>query len=287
MPERMNVAVTGSSGKVGRAAVRALKAAGHPVTCLDIVAHIDHPRTIRVDCSDFGSVMGALSGVDTISGRPDAVIHLAGIPQPGPAPDHVIFDNNTAATYNVFSACARLGIARVVWASSETILGLPFDTPPDYAPLTEAHPDRPAWSYALSKQLGETMADSFLRWHPTMSILSLRFSNVYDGRDYDAIAGIQARPETRKWNLWGYVDVEDCGTACRLAIEALITGHHRLIIAAADNIAGQSSRDLMAAHFQTVPLGEMDGDASLLSSQAARDLIGYAPRFSWRDRIES
>lgn len=283
----MKVAVTGSSGKVGRAAVRALKAAGHRVTCLDIVTHPDHPRTVRVDCSDFGAVMGALSGVDTISGRPDAVVHLAGIPQPGPAPDHIIFDNNIAATYNVFSACARLSIARVVWASSETILGLPFDAPPDFAPLTEAHPDRPSWSYALSKQLGETMADSFVRWHPAMSILSLRFSNVYESRDYDAVAGIQARPETRKFNLWSYVDAEDCGTACRLAVEADITGHRRLIIAAADNITGQASRDLMTAHFPTVPLAEIDGESALLSSQAAHDLIGYAPRFSWRGRIES
>lgn len=283
----MKIAVTGSSGKVGHAAVRALKAAGHRVTCLDI-APADGQRTVSVDCADFGAVMGALSGVDTVSGVPDAVLHLAGIPSPGPAPDHRIFENNTAATYNVFSAAQRLGIARVVWASSETILGLPFDEPPVAAPLDEDTPDRPNWSYALSKQLGEVMADQFVRWQPDLSIVSLRFSNVYDARDYDQVPAIQAKPESRKWNLWGYVDADDCAEACRLALETALTGHHRFVIAAADNIAGADSRTLMATHFPGVPVADsISGDASLLSSARARHYLGYEPRWSWRDRIES
>lgn len=284
----MRVAVTGSSGKVGRAAVRALKGAGHRVTCLDIAPFADHARTVRVDCANFGEVMGALSGVDTVSGKPDAVLHLAGIPMPGPATDHAIFENNTASTYNVFSASARLGIDRVVWASSETILGLPFDTPPDYAPLDDSTPDRPNWSYALSKHLGEAMAEQFARWHASMTIVSLRFSNVFDALDYRQLPKIQSRPQTRKFNLWGYVDAEDCGEACRLAMEAPLTGHHRMIIAAADNLAGQPSASLMAEHFPGVSLkGDISGEASLLSSSAAERLIGYKPRWSWRDRVEN
>lgn len=283
----MKIAVTGSSGKVGRATVHALKAAGHRVTCFDLVAPADGPRAVRLDCTDIGAVMEALSGIDTVSGRPDAVVHLAGIPMPGLTTDSAAFETNVSATYNVFSACARLGIPRVVWASSETILGLPFDTPPDFVPLTEAHPDRPSWSYALSKQLGETMAETFARWNPTMTILSLRFSNVYAGRDYDAVAAIQARPETRKFNLWGYVDAEDCGRACSLAIAADLTGHHRMIIVAADNIVGQPSAALMAKHFPSVAVEGLAGEQSLLSSAAAERLIGYTPNVSWRDRVDS
>jgi nucleoside-diphosphate-sugar epimerase len=282
----MHIVVTGSSGKVGSAAVHALKAAGHRVTCLDLIAPADGPRTVRVDCTDFGAVMAALSGIDAVGGRPDAVVHLAGIPAPGLTTDHAAFDTNVSATYNVFSTCARLGINRVVWASSETILGLPFDTPPDFAPLTEAHPDRPSWSYALSKQLGEAMAETFARWHPAMTILSLRFSNVYTPSDYAAVPGIQARPETRKWNLWGYVDADDAGRACALAVDADLGGHHRMIIAAADTIAGQASADLMASHFPGVPLHGVSGDQSLLSSAAAEKLIGYRPAVSWRDRVD-
>jgi nucleoside-diphosphate-sugar epimerase len=216
------------------------------------------------------------------------VLHLAGIPRPGPAPDHRIFMNNTNSTYAVFSAAVRLGINNIVWASSETLLGLPLDTPPPYAPLDEETPLQPNWSYALSKLMGEQMADQFCRWNPALSIVSLRFSNVFAGADYGMIPKIQDKPERRKFNLWGYVDASDCGEACRLALETDLPGHHPLIIAAADNIAGQDSRALMAQHFPGVAIkGDVKGEASLLSSALAQQKIGYVPKVSWRDRIET
>jgi nucleoside-diphosphate-sugar epimerase len=280
----MRVLVTGSSGKVGRAAVAALKAAGHRVTCCDL-SPVDGHRTVRIDCRDFGDVMGAVSGIDAKSGRPDAIVHLAGIPAPGLASDAATFDANVSMTYNVFSAAARLGIRRVVWASSETILGLPFDVPPPFAPLDETTPDRPSWSYALAKQLGEAMADSFVRWTADLTIVSLRFSNVFTADDYASVAAIQATPDSRRFNLWGYVDADDCGEACRLAVEAPLSGHERFVIAAADNIAGRPSRELMSAYFPDVPLrSDLDGDASLLSSRRAAELLGYRPRHSWKTR---
>jgi len=231
--------------------------------------------------------MGALSGIDITGGVPDAVVHLAGIPMPGLATDQQTFEVNLRSTYNVFSACARLGIKQVVWASSETILGLPFTQPPDFAPIDESHPDRPSWSYALAKQLGEQMADSFARWNPAMGISSLRFSNVFSRADYDQLAAIQAKPVHRKMNLWSYVDAQDAGDACRLAVEVQLSGHHRMIIAAADTLIDQPSAELMAEYFPDVPLHELSAHQSLLSSELAGRLIGYKPRFSWRDRIES
>jgi nucleoside-diphosphate-sugar epimerase len=281
----MKIAVTGSSGKLGRVAMRVLKAAGHRATGFDLSASTYGDPTVRLDCSDFGAVMGALSGVDAVARGFDAVLHLAGIPMPGTTTDEAAFRVNTLSTYNVFSAAARLGIDKIVWASSETILGLPFAEPPEFAPITEAHPLKPNWSYALSKLLGEEMAGQFVRWHPAMSITSLRFSNVYAAEDYAAIPVIHADPASRKWNLWSYVDAEDAADACRLALEAEHTGHRALIIAAADNVAGQNSRALMAEHFPTVALADdLSGDASLLSSAAARAAIGYAPSRSWRTR---
>ena len=281
----MRVAVTGSLGKIGREAVQALKAAGHRVVGLDLRAATGHGvRTAAVDCVDFGEVMGALSGIDTM-GVPEAVVHLAGIPAPGLAVDDRIFRVNTQSTYNVFSASARLGIKRIVWASSETILGLPFAEPPAFLPLDETAPTLPNWSYSLSKHLGEAMADEIVRWHPDISIASLRFSNVFGPEDYATQPGIDAKPAVRRMNLWGYVDARDCGEACRLAVEADFTGHERMIIAAADTIVSTPSAKLAAEHFPDAPIrGNLSGNASMLSSARAAERIGYTPRHSWRDR---
>jgi nucleoside-diphosphate-sugar epimerase len=278
----MRVLVTGGSGKIGRAAIQALRAAGHTAIIWDLAPTA--PGALKVDCTDFGQVFGTMSGADPFGRAPEAVVHLAGIPAPGLAPDHVIFHANTASTYNVLSAASRLGIRRVVWASSETMLGLPFATPPDFAPVDETHPDRPEWSYALSKAAGELMAEAIARWTPGLSIASLRFSNVYEPHDYAQVPQIQARPETRRFNLWSYVDARDAGEACRLAVEADFAGHETMIIAAADTLLDRPSEEMMAESFPSTPLRDgLSGTSALLSSEKARRLIGYQARHSWRD----
>ncbi len=282
----MKIAVTGSAGKIGRPALAALREAGHRAVGLDIAGPNEPGRQLRCDCTDFGAVIGALSGIDPAGGIPDAVVHLAGIPAPGLATDEATFTVNTRSTYNIFSACARLGIRRIVWASSETILGLPFDEPPAFAPLDETHPDRPNWSYALAKQLGETMADTFVRWHGDMAIVSLRFSNVFTLEDYAGLARMQADPARRKWNLWSYVDADDAAAACVRAVEAPITGHERLLIAAADTLVDRPSAELMRDFFPAVPLRAVEGFQSLQSSARAAERIGYRPQHSWRDRTQ-
>ncbi len=229
--------------------------------------------------------MGALSGVDTIGQAFDAVLHLAGIPAPGLAADHRVFEVNTISTYNVFSACQRLGIKRIVWASSETLLGLPLDLLPAFAPLDESV-TLPQWSYSLTKQLGEVMAEAFIRWAPGMSITSLRFSNVFLPEGYAGLAAARTRPEARKFNLWGYVDARDCGEACRLAVETALPGHEAMIIAAADTVMDIPSAELMARFFPNVLIrGRLEAFQSLLSTEKATRLIGYQPRYSWRDQV--
>ncbi|MFZ4746074.1 MAG: NAD-dependent epimerase/dehydratase family protein [Sphingomonas sp.] len=281
----MYVVVTGSSGKLGRRAVDALLAAGHRVVGIDLDVAAAPGRFIRCDCVDFGEVMGALSGIDITGGVPDAVVHLAGIPMPGMASDHQTFEVNIRATHNVFSACARLGINKVVWASSETVHGMPFAAAPEFAPIDESHPTMPGWSYALAKQLCEAMADSFTRWKPDMNIVSLRFSNVFAADDYALLPAIQAKPSARRMNLWAYVDAEDAGEASRLAVEAILQGHQTAIIAAEDTLMIQSSAALALEFFPDMPMrSPLAGHESFLSSRHANALIGYRPRYSWRTR---
>ncbi len=57
---------------------------------------------------------------------------------PGLTTNSATFSNNMTTTFNVFSAARNAGITNIVWASSETVLGLPFDNPP--RPGLPAHP---------------------------------------------------------------------------------------------------------------------------------------------------
>src|SRR6218665_684240 len=281
----MRVAVTGSSGKIGREGVAALLAAGHSVVGLDqTLGTIEGMHPMICDCNDFGQVMGALSGAD-IAGKIDAVVHMAGIPAPGLTPDHVVFNANFFSTYNVFLAAAKLGIKRVIWGSSESILGVPFTIPPAFAPIDETIQTRAEWSYALTKKLGEEMADEFCRWHEELTIVSLRFSFVFTANEYLNRADVEADPSQRTYNLWGYVDARDAGEACRLALEAPLKGHERFIIAAGDTLCSTPSAELMATYFPDVPIrGPLEGNASLLSSARAAELLGYKPKHSWRNQ---
>jgi AcrB/AcrD/AcrF family protein/NAD-dependent epimerase/dehydratase family protein len=131
------------------------------------------------------------------------IVHLAAIPAPGLATNAVTFATNTISTYNVFEAARQLGIKNVVWASSETVLGLPFDTPPPYIPIDEEYPGRPEWAYSLSKLMSEEMAKQFCRWDPQLKIIGLRFSNIMEPQRFP---GFQDDARKRKWNFWGYID---------------------------------------------------------------------------------
>ncbi|WP_119418902.1 NAD-dependent epimerase/dehydratase family protein [Desertibaculum subflavum] len=290
-----SIVVTGGSGKAGRAVIRDLLDYGHKVVNVDIAP----PREplchyLKADLTDLGQAIDALGllpgSVDrrrTGFGPTDAVIHLAGIPAPGIAPDATIFQNNLISTYNVFSAALRLGIRRVVWASSETVLGLPLTrSPPAYAPIDEAHPLRPETGYALAKLLCEQAAREMHRWQPGVSFVGLRISNIFEPEDYAMIPGFQAEPASRAWNLWSWVDARDVAQACRLAVEQSIAGAENFIIAAADTVMATPSRDLMARHYPGVPVREDLGPFdTLLGIDKARRELGYRPRHSWRSAV--
>src|SRR6478609_3935717 len=214
----MRIAVTGGSGKLGRTVVRELRAAGDDFLALDATGERG-PGFVKVDLTDFGETLDAIMGVDDKHDGFDAIVHLAAIPAPGILSDVETFHNNIRVTYNVFQAARRAGIRNVVYASSETVLGLPFDVPPPYIPVDEDYPARPESTYSLVKHLEEQMAIELVRWDPALKIVALRFSNVMDPEDYAAFPAFDDDPLARKWNLWGYIDARDGAQAILKALE--------------------------------------------------------------------
>jgi nucleoside-diphosphate-sugar epimerase len=287
------ICVTGATGKAGRAAVRDLREHGYDVVATDAVVGAGEERgsVLRADLTDYGQATEVLRGTE-------AVVHLANIPAPGMATPAVTFNANMAMNFNVFHAAAALGLRRVVWASSETTLGLPFGgaaeqvpgeagQPPRYAPVDEEHFPYPTTTYALSKVASETIAEQIARWSG-IPFIGLRISNIMDPEEYRNFPSFWPDPRLRKWNLWGYVDVRDVAAACRLGLEADVTGSQNVIIAAADTVMNRPSRDVLAEVFPGVPLTRETGEfGTLLAVDRAKQVIGYEPAHSWRDHIDA
>ena len=292
------VIVTGGSGKVGRTTVRRLVSAGYEVVNVDVAPSPDPVAPfLRVDLTDQGQVFDALKGAES-------VVHLAAISAPRLATDEVTFRTNVSSTWNVFSAAVTLGLQRVVWASSETVLGLPFDrVTPAYAPIDESHTRYPETAYALSKVTGEDMARHVARWSG-VPFIGLRFSNVIEHEPrpgqpaggYAQFPGWQGDPNVRKWNLWGYVDASDCALACHRALEADTSSWQHdgpsdsgsdglaqvFIIAAADTVMARPGRELMTEVFPGTEVRALsDERATLQSIEKARRMLGYEPEHTW------
>ena len=275
----MRIVVTGGTGKGGKWVVRELRGAGHDV--LNVDARHDgspHGQCLVADLTDLGQTLDALSGAD-------AVVHFAAIPAPELRSAGETFRINAMSTYNVFAAAEMHGVRRVIWASSETVLGLPFDTPPQFAPIDETIEPRPESSYSLSKLVGETMASQFAR-RTGIGFLGLRISNIMEPDDYQLFPTYWEDARLRKWNLWGYVDARDVAAAVRLGLDAQIGGSETCIIAAADTVMTRPSADLMAEVFPDVPMRRsVEGRETLLAIDRARRLLGYEPAHRWADHV--
>lgn len=275
----MKIVVTGGSGKAGRWVVERLREAGHDVLNVDQTHDGSaHGLCLVTDLTDPGQCFDALAGSE-------AVVHLAAIPAPEVRPASETFRINMLSTYNVFAAAEAHRLSRVVYASSETLLGLPFDEPPAFAPIDETHPLRPESSYSLAKLAGETIAEQFVRRTGT-AYVGLRISNIMEPTDYLAFPGYWSDATLRKWNLWGYVDARDVAQACELSLTAAVDGHEIAIIAAADTCMTRDSAELMAEVYPDVRLTrELHGRETLLAIERARRTLGYEPGYSWRDEV--
>jgi nucleoside-diphosphate-sugar epimerase len=276
----LRVAVTGGSGLAGRAVVAELIAHGFVVTNLDLAAGDGPAPFRRVDVTNLGQVYGGLRGAE-------AVVHFAAIPRPTFDVPEVVFRTNVMGAFNVLEAAAALGIRRVVMASSVSVLGFPFfERPmtPEYAPIDEDHPRLPQDAYALSKLVGEEIADGFAR-RGALDIVSLRFPWIHTPETFaEQIRPLQQDAAAGASNLWSYIDARDVGAAVRLAQTAEVQGHEAMFVAAADSFMPIPSPDLVREFYPATDIrDEFAGHASLLKSARAERVLGFRPRHSWRD----
>ena len=286
----MKVVITGSRGKVGRAAVQAFIDAGHDVLGVDLLRPVFDAGTVvpgryrMADLTDAGSAYAVVAGAD-------AVVDIAAIPQPTGHPPHVVFQTNVMSTFNLIEAAVRFGVKRFVNVSSESIVGNFFpERPflPDYVPVDEAHPLYPQDPYALSKAFGEQLMDAAVR-RSDLAAISIRPSTVHNEDNYEANLGKLVRdPSILTGNFGSYIDVYDLADALVLAAESDLPGHEVFYIASPDNAGGHDFAATLRQYYgDTIELRAIDRvDASGISTRKAREMLGWKPSRSWRDYLD-
>ena len=289
----MRILVTGARGKVGRATVNALQAAGHEVVASDIVrptferAEPGSAAYIQADLTDAGAAYAVVRGCA-------AVVHAAAIPEPSQNVPHEVFGNNLMALFNVIEASVRLGVGRLVNLSSETVPGLifaerPFD--PVYFPLDEDHPVRPQDPYALGKLFGEQLCTAATQ-RSDLRCISLRPTWVQDETSYARNIGPQitaaraGRPEPTV-NGWSYIDVYDLADAIRLAVESDLPGHEVFYISSPDAPGISDTAAALRAQYgdrvEIRPFARPDGAGT--STAKAERMLNWQPTRSYRDYL--
>ncbi len=296
----MRVFFTGGSGKAGRHVIPHLLEQGHRVVNGDLVP-LGHPgvNDLRLDLTDSGQVFNALSayaGPDELepgTGVPryDAVVHFAAIPALFVQPDNETYRVNTMSTYNVIDAALKLGIPKVIFASSETTYGICFadgEMKPDYVPIDEEHPTVPHDSYAMSKIVNEATARSF-QARSGADIYGLRINNVIEPHEYESMfPAFVANPELRRRNIFAYIDAVDLGhmVDCCLRTDGL--GYEVFNVSNDDSSVAISSDEVYERFYADVPRRETMGTFdTFYANDKAKRLVGFAPSRTWRDRLGS
>ena len=292
------VIFTGGSGKAGRHAIQYLVDKGYDVLNLDLVP-LDHPRvkTLITDLTDEGEVMNALSShfwfdgyeLGHVPATIDAVVHFAAIPRVMITPDNKTYRTNVMSTYNVIEASMKLGIRKVVIASSETTFGVCFaEGDNDYHefPLTEAYDSDPMDSYGLSKVCNEKTARAFAMRFKS-DIYALRIGNVMSPEDYADWSSFFADPPSRKRNAWSYIDARDLGQIVHLCIEKDGLGF-QVFNAVNDTItATEPTVRFLKKYAPNTPItGEMGEWEAPISNRKIREVLGFVEEHDWRKYVK-
>jgi nucleoside-diphosphate-sugar epimerase len=289
---------TGGSGKAGKHVVQYLLDQGHKVLNLD-TKPLANPgaRTLITDITDSGQVFNALSSYmglhefdPSLQPQPvDAVVHFAAVPRIMITPDNEVFRINTMGTYNVIEAAAKLGIRKVIIASSESTYGLVFANEsryPIHFPLEEDDPVDPMDSYGLSKLCNEKTAQAFAA-RSGIDIYALRIGNIIEPNEYELFPKWFADPGFRKRITWSYIDARDLGQIVALAIEKDGLGFQIFNASNNETSSDLPTRELIDRFYPGVPvnreLGEFEG---LLSNRKAREVLGFQQEHSWRNYVK-
>lgn len=294
----MRVFFTGGSGKAGKWAIQHLQSQGHQVVNVDQSPSGLNCPELLVDLCDAGQVIGAMSQfvedaeLDAGTGIKayDAVVHFAAIPRVMIGTDGECFRQNTLTTYNVIEAAVKLGVRKVIFASSETTYGVCFangELKPDFVPVDETHPTVPHDSYAMSKVCNEMTARSF-QARTGADIYGLRINNVIEPHEYaEMFPAFMDNPALRRRNIFAYIDARDLGHMVDRCLKTDGLGYEVFNVSNDDLSVGIPTDQVIAQFYQGVEVrGEMGAHETFFCNKKAKKMVGFAPKHSWRDVLD-
>lgn len=288
---------TGGSGKAGRHVIPYLLEKGHQVLNLDLVP-LEHPGVdnLVVDITDSGQVFNAMTSYANFSElepgngvqRFDAVVHFAAVPRILLKPDNETFRVNTIGTYNVIEAAVKLGISKIVIASSETTYGVCFTdgrSDPEAIPVSEECDTNPMDSYGLSKVLNEQTARSFQR-RSGADIYALRIGNVIEPHEYPRFKEFAKDPESRRRNFFSHIDARDLGQIVDRCLAKDGLGFEVFNATNDENSLDIPAKELADTYFAGVPCSNDLGQyEALLSNRKIREVLGFKQQHNWRELV--
>ncbi len=293
----LRILFTGGSGKAGRHVIPYLLEQGHRVVNVDLTP-LDHPGVdnLTADITQSGemfNVMTSYANFDELepgNGVPtfDAVVHFAAVPRILIHPDNKTFEVNTIGTYNVIEAAVKLGIKKVIIASSETTYGVCFAdgvVDPKVLPVEEDYDVDPMDSYGLSKVVNEKTARAFQR-RSGFDIYALRIGNVIEPHEYDMFPGFFANPEVRRRNIFCYIDARDLGQIVDLCLQKDGLGFQIFNAGNDTNSVNIPNSEILKRFFPDVPVSrELGENEALFSNRKIREVLGFRENHDWRKYV--